>query len=598
MESNVDCLIIGAGPSGLFCANGLAKQGITVRVVDKRPERISTGHADGIQPRTIEIFQSYGLAERFLREANQIHMAAFYNPGPSGGIEVKDRRPAITAPSTARYPFKAALHQGAIEAIFLDSLQASGVYVDRPTEPISLHISETETELLDPNSYPIRVVLNHLDPSTRQSTTETLNAKYVVGADGAESWVRKTLGIAMVGERTSYVWGVVDLEPETDFPDIRNWCSIHSDDGSCMIIPREQGKVRLYIQLGEGQASLLSDGRADKAGATVEQLLLTVQKILKPYYIRPKAGIDWWTIYKIGQRVASSFSRHERIFIVGDACHTHSAKAGQGMNASMSDSHNLAWKLVHCIKGTAKMSLLKTYESERHKYAQDLIDFDKKFSKLFSGKPWNEINQDGVSHEEFLQAIQTFGGFTSGISVHYDNSLVVDTRHQTCATKLIIGERMLPHIFLRAEDSHPVDIHDLLLADGRFKIIIFLGNTSDDSQRRRVHDLAASLDFLNQYSMGSIFDIIAICAAQKGQVYYKDMPNLLKQNWTKVLIDDMDASQRQGGDGYSSFGIDPQGILSVVVRPDGYIGAMAPLAQVTDIKAYLDGFLSQRDEKT
>ena len=91
------------------------------------------------------------------------------------------------------------------------------------------------------------------------------------------------------------------------------------------------------------------------------------------------------------------------------------------MNASMNDTHNLAWKLAHVLRGWADLSLLKTvspplhirvvthvrvqYELERRKYAQDLINFDKKFSKLFSGKPRTEENQDGVSHEEFLECV-------------------------------------------------------------------------------------------------------------------------------------------------------------------------------------------------
>ncbi|KAG8984383.1 hypothetical protein FRB90_005356, partial [Tulasnella sp. 427] len=134
-ESRVDVLIIGAGPAGLMCANGLARAGVNVRIVDKRPEAIPAGQADGIQPRTIEVLQSYGLADRLLKEGNQMHMTAFYNPSPSGGIERTGRAADVTAP-TARYPFEVTLHQGAIERIFLDFLAEHGVSVDRPVQPI------------------------------------------------------------------------------------------------------------------------------------------------------------------------------------------------------------------------------------------------------------------------------------------------------------------------------------------------------------------------------------------------------------------------------------------------------------------------------
>ena len=91
-ESNVDVLIIGAGPAGVMAANALASANVNVRIIDKRPKKVAAGQADGIQPRTIEVFQSYGLAERLLREGNQMHMAAFYNPSPDGGIVVSNCR--------------------------------------------------------------------------------------------------------------------------------------------------------------------------------------------------------------------------------------------------------------------------------------------------------------------------------------------------------------------------------------------------------------------------------------------------------------------------------------------------------------------------
>lgn len=123
------------------------------------------------------------------------------------------------------------------------------------------------TLLADPHP---QVVLRHIDTGE----TELVHARYVVGADGAHSWVRKTLGIALDGEQTNYTWGVIDCVPDTDFPDIRNWCGIHSASGSCMIIPREGEKVRLYIQLDERQAEeFTSAGRVDKSKTTVDRIL-------------------------------------------------------------------------------------------------------------------------------------------------------------------------------------------------------------------------------------------------------------------------------------------------------------------------------------
>ncbi|KAG6843233.1 hypothetical protein H0H93_001780, partial [Arthromyces matolae] len=131
----------------------------------------------------------------------------------------------------------------------------------------------------------------------------------------------------MEGEQTDYVWGVVDMIPDTNFPDIRSRCAIHSNHGSCMIIPREGDKVRLYIQLGIEEAVDAASGRVVKDKMDPEKLLEVARRSMAPYTIRQPKAIDWWTIYRIGQRVAERFSVDNRVFIAGDACHTHSPKA-------------------------------------------------------------------------------------------------------------------------------------------------------------------------------------------------------------------------------------------------------------------------------
>lgn len=131
--------------------------------------------------------------------------------------------------------------------------------------------------------------LKHLEPTPDQFDTEIVHAKFVLGSDGedsvdlchfrltcvpgAHSWVRKAFNIAMEGEQTQYVWGVVDMIPRTDFPDIRNRCAIHSNNGSCMIIPREGDKVRLYIQLEGKNAIDATSGRVSKTGIGPHELL-------------------------------------------------------------------------------------------------------------------------------------------------------------------------------------------------------------------------------------------------------------------------------------------------------------------------------------
>ncbi|KAG2075534.1 hypothetical protein BDR04DRAFT_1228533 [Suillus decipiens] len=598
-ESRVDVLIIGAGPSGLMCANALAGAGVDFRIIDNRPIGVAAGQADGIQPRTIEVLQSYGLADSLLKDGAQMYLCAFYNPGPDGGIERTGRAPDVTAP-TARYPFKITIDQGSIESMFIESLKSQGLSVDRPMAPSSLEISQDPEELLDPSSYPVKVVLDHIGPSDTTLEQEIVYAKFVLGADGAHSWVRKTLGFTMDGEQTDYIWGVIDFVPDTDFPDIRNRAAIHSNNGSCMIIPREGDKVRFYLQMADKDVMDPETGRIDKRKVTSENLINTARKTFHPYVVNQPKEVDWCSIYIIGQRVASKFSKHERVFIAGDACHTHSPKAGQGMNASMNDTHNLAWKLAQVLRGRADISLLKTYELERQKYAQDLIDFDREFSALFSGKPRTSENQEGVTHEQFLSAFMAFGGFSSGIGVHYMPSVIVDTTHQSCAPTIIIGQRMLPQIFVRAADARPIDIQDVLPADTRFKILLFVGLLTPEqlaNVRRLAEELQLPTSFLQKYgypaegNAQSMFDIIPITAGQKDDVNFLDLPLMFRSHWSKVLIDDTDVTGRLGGGAYKRFGIDEKAITMVIVRPDGYVGMIAPSTALESLDKYFGSFL-------
>ncbi|KAI9455214.1 FAD binding domain-containing protein [Russula earlei] len=581
--THVDVLILGAGPAGVMCANALVHAGVNVRIIDRRPSRVSAGHADGIQPRTIEVLQSYGLADRLLNEGAIMVMAAFYNPGPNG-IECIGRVPDVTAP-TARYPYEVTLHQGEIESLFLDSMSKEGLQVERSIVPISLQISEDQKQLADPHAYPVKVVLKHLTRGAGDET-ETVWAKFVVGADGAHSWVRKTLGISMDGEQTDFVWGVVDIVPsdKTNFPDTRNKSAIHSANGSCMVIPREGDKIRVYVQLSDTDAVDPNTGRVDLVRYGPERLLEVANKTVRPYTIHAAPDdIEWWTIYQIGQRVASRFTAHERVFIAGDACHTHSPKAGQGMNASMNDTHNLAWKLTHVLHGWADISLLKTYEFERRKYAQDLISFDKTFSALFSEKFREDGKGHGPTPEEFIEAFQSYGNFSSGIGIHYAPSVVTRTTHQTAAPNLIIGQRLVPHILVRAADAREVNIQDLAPSDARFKFFVFPG----EHMQKVVEHLNRPGCFFNKHR--GAFDVVTVLQGRKSTVNYLEVPPVLRPHWSKVLLDDTDVTGTHGGRIYERYGISCSAGALAVVRPDGYVGTIVPLDELIALDMLLCG---------
>ena len=128
---------------------------------------------------------------------------------------------------------------------------------------------------------------------------------------------------------------------------------------------------------------------------TIEQIIAKANEILHPYTLDVR-NVAWHSVYEVGHRLTDRFddvlpeqrgTRTPRVFITGDACHTHSAKAGQGMNVSMQDGFNLGWKLGHVLEGRSPESLLSTYSAERQVIAKNLIDFDKEWSTLMAKKP-------------------------------------------------------------------------------------------------------------------------------------------------------------------------------------------------------------------
>ena len=234
----------------------------------------------------------------------------------------------------------------------------------------------------------VTVRLERLDPP-HQGQIETIKARYVVGCDGARSAVRTSIGRELRGDSANHAWGVMDVLAVTDFPDIRCKSLIQSaNDGSMLIIPREGGYLfRLYIELDKLDAG----ERVASRNITVDDLIATAQRIFNPYKLEVKE-IPWWSVYEIGQRLTDKFddvpdedrARLPRVFIAGDACHTHSPKAGQGMNVSMQDGFNLGWKLASVLRKRCPPSLLHTYSAERRAIAKELIDFDREWAALLA----------------------------------------------------------------------------------------------------------------------------------------------------------------------------------------------------------------------
>ena len=275
----------------------------------------------------------------------------------------------------------------------------------------------------------------------------------------------------MVGETSDSIWGVMDVFPQTNFPDIRKQCIIQSDAGSIVTIPREGGAmVRIYMELPPGTIA---------KNVTLKDIQVAARRVFYPYQL-DYADVYWWSAYAIGQRIADHFTKANRVFLTGDACHTHSPKAGQGMNVSLQDGYNIGWKLASVLKGQADQELLETYVIERQTVADILINWDKVWAEQMSSL--NKAEGGVFEETNFSEIFVRSGAFTAGLTTTYDDSIITQATRssQQLATRLTAGMRMQSVQVVRFCDAKVMQLVHALPSDGRWRIVVFPGDIRQD----------------------------------------------------------------------------------------------------------------------
>ena len=188
-----------------------------------------------------------------------------------------------------------------------------------------------------------------------------------------------------------------------------------------------------------------------------------------------------------------------RVFITGDACHTHSPKAGQGMNVSMQDGFNLGWKLASVLRRRSSPKILHTYSAERRAVAKELIDFDRKWAKMFSTPPKDpsDAESQGVDPGEFQRYFVKQGRFTAGTETHYAPSLIsAKPTHQHLANGFTVCMRFHSAPVIRLADAKPVHLGHALKADGRWRLFVFADAKDPLARSSR---LGALCQFLGEF---------------------------------------------------------------------------------------------------
>ncbi|GFF52711.1 phenol 2-monooxygenase [Aspergillus udagawae] len=626
-----DVLIVGAGPSGLMAAAWMAQMGVNTIIIDQKSHQTRCGRADGLESRTLEILDSFGLADKVWAQANHTVEIALWGTTADGKLQ----RQSVTAnskPGWSRF-HESTLGQGQIEEYIMEYVRArKHVEVKRETIPTSFEIDYTTID--DHDAFPIRVNLENVPsdpntpfdgvsaPSSELSEAQSddsgyadmgtmVEAKYILGCDGAHSWLRKQLGLRLEGETYDDSWGVLDIIPLTDFPDIRKRFIIKSKYGTLMMIPRERKLVRVYVELPPSSADRY---RAEhNADVLMEQLTLSFP--LSTLYLNTQVNNN-----QVGQRICRKISLHNRIFLAGDAIHTHSPKAGQGMNVSMQDTFNLGWKIASVSKGVLHPRILETYQQERLPVAERLIALDQRICRgMCSQRNGDPKAQHGRFDEDHKRALEEENSTMSGLAVIYQpNSLVTSTVWDTSLPKdvasccsrpsvarnLRVGARIPSVLIVNQSDSQACHLQQILPGTGQWNLIVFGGDIAGADQKRRVEDLADALN-----SPSSAFEklndpvsvarrgfpalgVYLIHCADRLSIELNDLSTVFRP-WTKdgvdygrVWADGKAYHHAGGGKLYSSFGIGDKGCMALL-RPDQHLAFLSGIDDVESLEQFL-----------
>jgi 2-polyprenyl-6-methoxyphenol hydroxylase-like FAD-dependent oxidoreductase len=372
MNSNV--LIAGAGPVGLAMAADLARYGVSVRLVEKSPERTDKSKALVLWSRTLELMDRMECTAPFLttgKKVTAVNVTAGKEPITKVTVD------GVKTP----HPYALMMPQCDTEELLGDFVTSLGVKIERNIE-LTDFVASVDG---------VTSILRHLD-----GTEETFDSGWLIGSDGAHSTVRHKLGMKFAGETMPSSWVIADIHL-SNVPNPEEILISWHTEGILAVFPILGSRYRVIADSGLVYAGV------SPANPTMED----VQAILDA---RGPGGITasdpiWLTRFTINERKVSNY-RSGRVFVMGDAAHIHSPAGGQGMNTGIQDAFNLAWKLAMVSRGLCdEETLLGSYSAERSPIADDVL------------KGAGRITEVALMRGDFKQAVRNrITSFVFGLS--------------------------------------------------------------------------------------------------------------------------------------------------------------------------------------
>ncbi len=524
MTSDSPVLVVGAGPVGLTMAHELARHGVRCRIVDRAPEPTQTSKALAIFPRTLEVFETMGLADRFVAAGHRLRgLSLHHRLEKIAQIEFS----SVASP----FPFALGLPQAETERLLQESLGRLGIEVERELELVGL----TQTSDM------VEAVLRRAD-----GAEERMETPWLIGCDGAHSSTRHLLGMSFDGSPYDESFILADVRLETTLARDRVHLFL-GDDGVLGVIPFAQEQWRIV-------ANIAPDSRAQ---TLPEVTLAEVQAVLEQRGPSQLLASDpsWMSRFHISHRRVQQF-RQLRVFLAGDSAHIHSPAGGQGMNTGIQDAVNLAWKLALVVHGRAPAQLLGSYHDERAPVASDVLNLTDRITRMATVR--NSVVQ---SVRDFLLPVVSGIDFVGGkvadrlteLNVHYRRSPIVQNED---GGRLRAGDRA-PDAELRDTEGRARRLFELFRAP-RHVLLFFLGAVGDEAVR-----------------IASVSEAIAGLPEE-----------LLESHRIARGLGDAPAELRDvSGLAHGAYGLPNGGV--VLVRPDGYLAYRSEDFSVAKFRAYL-----------
>lgn len=553
----VDVLIVGAGPVGLLAAAELARHGLRPKLVERATQQSPYSKALGMHMRTMEILDGLGLLDEAKRRGHLVHAINAFSAGKRLFHLHLDIHESPT-------PYLLIIPQYETEHMLAAHAASLGVSVER-----GLTLSGLTQ---DADSVTASV-------TDAEGQTKTIQARWMIAADGAHSTTRQLLGIPYEGEDLGTQFVLADVTLSTELPHDEAFNCL-SPDGLAMLLPLPAPNTWRVI----------ADFPADTPRP--EPTLELFQEILNTRLHVPATASDpkWLAGFTVRQRKAPSY-RWGRVFLAGDAAHCHSPMGGQGMNTGLQDAFNLAWKLSLVVKGVAQESLLNSYDAEREPVAEALLKGTARGTKLMTlrGSLSQAVRNTLVSIATSFDAVQQKIIRTLGeLDIHYRNSpIVAETRTSVLFAPLTASPdseqasllqwrdfSAAPHPGDRAPLPLPANPDDPTLSSlfGLFShpghtLLLFDGRASTAAGYQTLTDIA---DEISQMYAGQVRAHIVVPMSEKPEAI---------ANWSGSVVLDADAKL------HDAYGAGAECLY--LIRPDGYVAYRAQPAERIPLLTFL-----------